>query len=361
MRKSMTMPGGRQITYAYGPDNLVSSVSYARPGYPNDVISYSYDGLGYRDVVTYPGGLLSVDYDHDANGALLKASWNSDNRGFFAEQLDAAGRIARYTRRDYGTVDDIYVRYDNRGHMKQDGSTAYLYDEAGNRAVARAPGDSLIYEYVRPSDRLQRTVRRPAGGGTATYRNYRYDAAGWLMADSIPAGSGGPRTMPFVYYASGQLATHDPQGTTPQYRYDGVGRLIMRRQTDMLNVPSYYDGVNLSNHSGLDVVHMPGVDDPIVGFASSVWRCFYIASGGRQVGVVESDGTACNSSTLTNYGGSTAYSHSFGLTREPGGSSEFKVEFFRNRWYDARTGRHGGQDFRQLSARRRRRRCPRHS
>jgi YD repeat-containing protein len=37
------------------------------------------------------------------------------------------------------------VRYDNRGNRKEDGSAAYLYDEAGNRSVARLPGDSVIY------------------------------------------------------------------------------------------------------------------------------------------------------------------------------------------------------------------------
>ncbi len=342
LRRTMSTPNGGSVSYKYGPGLLLDSMTWAPLSGDTRSATYTYDSMLRRRTTAFAGGVTAT-FRYDVNGTILRAQWGLDSLGFRATALTAAGELKEYDNVTTDGSPHVLLAYDNRGQLIQDATGTYLYDESGNRVIAKSGADSTVTFLVRAglvsgtgSDRLERAVSY-TGLNTRTHW-YRYDLSGWLVMDSLNTGTQNLR-YDNIYYASGMLRTHDYAGGVTQYRYDGLGRLINRRTSNALGEPVYYDGVNTAVDGSLDIIHEPGVDVPI--FTAT---CYVIAAGGRLFGGVGTDGAPCGPSAQ-----SGAIENSMGFTqqRQPDDAppAQFTpLSFFRNRWYDGNTGRFTQED-----------------
>ena len=345
LRRTLTMPSQRAVDYRLGPDNLISMIRYTAQGGGAyiDSVRIVYDRVGRRDSVVFRPKAVNIDYDH--SGTLLQATWKPAEvpYGYDLRSIDAAGRPVSYRPQGAAPVDSAV--YDRRGHQTKDGAGTYWYDAAGNRAHARIGGDTLEYKYDlgtsgAGTDRLISAVTR--SGLQTQHRGYRYNANGSMVLDSLY-----PYTKwHHVYDAAGHLRSHDPNPlTAPQYRYDGFGRMFIRRVGTTSNIVAY-DGTNVAQYGTTEYIHGDGVDDPLVVLKAT--PCYYVTAGGRVFGLMDLVGQDClGSLDEADEAGAILNSTNFDLYRYPevaSSSPNVQLSYFRNRWYDSRTGRFTQED-----------------
>jgi len=149
------------------------------------------------------------------------------------------------------------------------------------------------------------------------------------------------------------------QAEDPTCIYDPIERLVFPCGTEGA---LSYDGDNVVRTSHDDdelkwsFVHSPGIDNPIMGHRQVVIEnsheyIYYVTDGrGRQLAVGEASGQDFTDTGHTSqYFGRAAHAggvhNSFGFSAARQPSAELAgLSFFRNRWYDQRTGRWTQED-----------------
>jgi len=194
----ITLPSGREITYARNANGQVSSVTADVAGSPvNLAASITYLPFGPISGFTYGNSLtFSATYDQDYNP----------------------------TSRAVSTIYNHTYDTDDNGNIIQIGGTDYAYDEL-NRLEEEDSGSAINYTYDATSNRLTKV-----NGGTTTTtvpstsnkisavgaNSYTYDAAGNITDDG---------TNTYTWNDAGQLAevlvSSTPVGT---YTYDSQNR-----------------------------------------------------------------------------------------------------------------------------------------
>jgi RHS repeat-associated protein len=269
---SVTEPGGRQLTYTYWSNGLVSTVSDG-----TRTVTYHYDdgNLNLTSVVDVLGGTTSYTYDSLHRLTFLKAPTcnvtpgcpglkiDYDSNGRVGKQTDPAGNFGTYT---YATSWPLFTTtvtdplghqtvYDYALNLPIDivqaantslaAKTTFAYDPAtlGTAAITKPDlqtdtatydlrgnqlsttdslGNRLTYTYNSLSEPL--TVQDPMGVVTT----YTYDSNGNPLTSSTPlVGSNSNQITTYTYsdtnHPGDVTAVTDPTNRTVTYTYDSYG------------------------------------------------------------------------------------------------------------------------------------------
>lgn len=395
--KMVTSHGGNvdSVRYFYGTvtgDLDSMRVWWGAPLGASRKISFTWDVLGRRRIVTYPNGMTAT-IRYDATGTLRRLI--SRNRGYTgglndrfhfdlkSDQIDPGGRIVHQDLICYGwgnngedplgspcgnnsevaTTNENNLfgmlqrqvrtgvspetqtrRYDRSGNL------AYQHTTAGNQAwqysfVTHAGGaKSNVLLSALDSNSVQWLFgfnndlgRRLETRGGQPYARYWYDALGRTSGINKVGGSMtfGPNRC--QYDPDGQLA--DPCETaSPRLVFQGPNVL----------------GTVATTGSDWRFMHGPGTDDAVIGLyrapAAPAVEFYWVTDGaGRQLAVATPDGSL--NSTQVNqlqvsggsYAGGTSNSYGFGASRF--GTADIPtMSFFRNRVYDQESGRFTQED-----------------
>ena len=156
----MTDPTGEHTTYSYNGLGLLQSVTY--PDGSTKSIAYGTDDL--PTTVTLPMG-ETVDYTRDAAGHVVS-------------QQTSGGDASNFT-------------YDANGDMtsSQDaaGTTVYKYDADGNVIEIDNPDGSFLQFKAQPIGRVVRVTAETSSRTTSYVTSYGYDPAGNHHRSSIPS------------------------------------------------------------------------------------------------------------------------------------------------------------------------------
>ena len=281
----------------------------------------------------------NIDYLYDHDGTLLDVTWLNDdgheNYYRVATRLPS-GDVGSYNEK-LGTQSSsaTVLAYDHRGQMTQDpANVTHLYDAAGNRIRSWGLNDSTVYEYNGKS-RLFKVSKFVGSSLTAERHGYRYDLAGWQVMDSTM--NANPLKRPMIYNAAGRQRTRDVVTGATQYRQDGLGRLVMRTTSSGERLV-FYDGHNIADDLGQQVSFPGSIDETVM-----TNGCSFITDGNRLIA-----GVGANCANISpGQVGSIGNSNGFDLIRqedEVPQAAGSELSFFRNRWYDSRTGRFTQED-----------------
>ena len=324
----------RTVRYARGKDNVLDSLSWG-----SKQLRITYDNLGRRQNLYFPTGVNGT-FSYDGDGRLTSVVGNGVDYQF--TEFDGAGRPLMATRNGFGGFANLSWQYDSQGQIKamNDGSTpfSYQYDKGGNRTIETIGGQRFVYEYVPGTNRLEERCASTTSNCTwaSEWTKYSYNENGDMTRKQTHSGL----DIPHYRTAAGQITTL--ASTQVQWRYDGLGRLVMRRDGNSMNRLTAYDGMNTGWHQGTFFFHGDGSDDPLV--QSNATDCYFIAQGARLYSYVGDSGVNCSGSweTAGKFAGAISQSHSFGLSASNEATTE--MSFFRNRWYDSKTGRFTQED-----------------
>ena len=390
-RRRMIMNSGKDtVDYSYGASGDLSTIT-ARFDTMNAnshtmVFTFTWDKLGRRTSVTYPGNIV-VTLSYDPNGALRQVkSVNpaqnvsvTDRLDFTwrNRQVDGAGRTLRQTavcdqwnngdaaevpcpgapmdtKNRYNRLGGLVyqqatggqpadsMQYDGSGNMLfryrgSDGSrTHFVMSTTSNRLAYDSTGSThrrVIQGYNREGARISEAPADTTQSSTIFFKWYYYDGLGRLSGSR---------------YAT--WTTHlDIHWNTDNCRYDADGQLV--KACDNSSPLLYLDGPNaIGNTDAWWFVHGPGIDDPLVAvkrdaYGSFTRLLFIVTDGtGRRYAVGDKDGAIHEDDLNTNggaswrYSGATSQANTFGAARMQNGTLP-GVSYFRNRSYDARTGR----------------------
>jgi RHS repeat-associated protein len=257
---------------------------------------------------------------------------------------DGFGRPLALTRTDQSGTTNSTWNYDLQGQIIYEATTGsnatYVYDKAGNRTRETLSGGvRYLHTYIPNTNRLEKRCAANTSwlcisGGT--YDQYSYNENGDMTRKQTNTGL----DIPYFRTAAGQITTLF--ATAVHYRYEGLGRMVMRRDGQSLNQITGYDGHNVAWHNGSFFLHGDGVDDPLV--LSVATNCYYVTEGGRMLGYLTESGGDCSANweQMGKFAGAIANSYGFALNRSRESYSE--LSFFRNRWYDSKTGRFTQED-----------------
>ena len=326
----------REVDYGRGADNLFTSLAWA-----GKTLTIGYDDLGRRQHLNLPfGDTATFTYDGDGRFQRMKVD-NYIDHNFTS--FDGFGRPLALIRVDHSDTHTGNWTYDLQGQIKttsQAGSSSsYEYDKAGNRTRETLDQIRYLHSYVPDTNRLDKRCAANTSwvcisGGA--YDQYSYNENGDMTRKQTHTGL----DIPYFRTAAGQITTLF--ATTVQYRYDGLGRMVMRRDGQSMNQITSYDGNNVAWHNGAFFLHGDGVDDPLVLSMGS--DCYYATQAGRMLAYLTHGGGDCSTNweDIGKFAGAIANSWGFGLNRSHESYSE--LSFFRNRWYDAKTGRFTQED-----------------
>jgi YD repeat-containing protein len=291
---SVTLPGGRVITYTYTPADLLETISDSL----GNSIAFSYDSEGnrIREEVRDPAGALAgyLDFEYDAHNRLMKtmqpdrafAERLYDDRGNLTQVTDPENKTTGY---QYDALDrmihviepgptDTRMSYDSANAVTavrdaEDKVTGFTYDDLGRRVEENSP-DSGITAYAH--DQFNNLIARTdAAGMTVTYT---YDALNRLTAEQYPDAG---RNVTYTYDQGangiGRLTgMTDPSGTTV-YRYNGLGQFISQERANSgmasATLSLAYDAASgelagMVYPSGLEVTYRRDANGHISGIAA---------------------------------------------------------------------------------------------
>ena len=290
---SVTLPGGRVITYTYTPADLLETISDSL----GNSIAFAYDNEGnkIREEVRDPAGTLAkyLNFEYDAHNRLMKTIQPDgafegrlyDDKGNLTQVTDPENKTTDY---QYDALDrmihviepgptDTRMSYDNANAVTEvkdaeDKMTGFTYDDLGRRVEENSP-DSGISAYA--YDQVGNLISKAdATGMTVTYT---YDVLNRLTAEQYPDAS---RNVTYTYDQGangiGRLTgMTDPAGNTV-YRYNGLGQLISQERTNSnmagANLVFAYDTVSgelagMVYPSGLEVTYSRDASGRISGIA----------------------------------------------------------------------------------------------
>lgn len=362
-----------------------------------DSVRFAWDELGRRRTLSYAdrsgtSAPLVVRFAYGSDGHMRRLCTTHGGSPTYADSLqfrmehdsvDFAGRIlstemdetdstCEYTK--WSSPSEFTYEYDKRGQLLQrtaDADTAqYRYDDSGNRIWYKwwiisttQERDSLVYSTG--SNRMQYWYRQvtdstyfstpilysadgarvrewPTGDYAKYFRFNFYDALGRFTGNAWYLGQVG---IPYYQFFPNVC------------KYGPLGRLIVPcNDSDAGVYQLYYDGDNVVR-TGADAdstgtwtfVHGPGVDDPLMGLYNGVGSqykvyLYWLTDGrGRQYVVADSTGKYYGSNPVIwakghKYSGGVTNAQSFSNSRLSNTSLP-DLSFYRNRFYDQRTGR----------------------
>ena len=232
---SITDPSGGVTTLAWDDmDRLIERV------FPDgSVETTTWDAMGLRTSVDVDGDVTAWTYD--ARGRQLSQS-NPDGSSL-EWTYDLMGRLETTTG-TVGALEHTITRtYDAAGRLATVGdgarSTAYLYDEAGNRTgEERSNGSSSSWSYD-PVNRLTHIEHFDASGATMAAFEYALDAVGNRVGVTEADGS----TVDWTYDAAHRLVAEERAGAVSRsgsWVYDAVGNRI-EQTVDAVTTSRLYD------------------------------------------------------------------------------------------------------------------------
>ncbi|KJS02036.1 MAG: hypothetical protein VR68_03985, partial [Peptococcaceae bacterium BRH_c4a] len=196
---SSTSASGSTVSYGYDARSLLTQLTNGR----GQKAEFRYDAAGRITSADYPEE--TVSYTYDGNGNLLTVK---DNNGTITREYDVLNRVKKYT--------------DSRGNVIQ-----YGYDTVGNLTALTYPGGRQVrYEY----DAANRLTRVTDWAGRAT--SYEYDANSRLVRTTRPNGT----VLTADYNAAGQILQQkdvDGSGRTIvqyDYTYDSAGNITTEQE-----------------------------------------------------------------------------------------------------------------------------------
>ena len=369
------------LFYSYGADGQLAKLKVQWvTGQPADSFLFYWDGLGRRDSLVYPNGAY-IGYGYDADGHLRvvcsrhQANTNAvdylEHRLYYTK-LNADGSPLELRRHAGGghdadcgdapgsLVESPAFQYDGRHQVIHTGLRQYRYDKSGNRVSQRNQSggfqDSLTY--VSATNRVHHKYQSPS----QVNAEFTHDADGNRSVET-------PIThnqWRFYYYDGVGRMTGTKwfdelilqwRGGATKCRYDPLGRRY-RECGD--NSPGWasFDGENVTRLEGgftyphWRFVHGTGLDDPLVGLrnVNGIYEKFYYLTDGRgrQLAFTDSVGNDRQGELVyTQNGGNQAggitASHGFENQRAEAPEAP-QLSFYRNRYYDQRTGRFTQED-----------------
>jgi RHS repeat-associated protein len=395
--KMVTVHGGNvdSVRYFYGAttgDLDSMRVWWGAPLSASRKVSFVWDVLGRRRLVTYPNG-MTVTFRYDAGGAMRRLI--SRNRGYTGglndrfhfdlenDQIDPGGRILHQDLICYGwgnngddplgnpcgsnaqvsTTNEYNLfgmlqrqvrtglspetqtrRYDRSGNLAYQHSTlenrAWQYNHVthpgggkSNVLLSAVDSNSVQWLFVFSGDLARRSETRDG----LAYARYWYDALGRTSGVTKAGG-----TMTF----GPNRCQYDPDGQMADPCETASPRLIFHGPNVV--------GTVATTTSDWRFIHGPGTDDPVIGLyravaAPAVEFYWVTDGGGRQLAVATPNGSI-NSTQLNQlqvsggaYAGGTSSSYGFGASRF--GTADIPtMSFFRNRVYDQESGRFTQED-----------------
>lgn len=274
---------------------------------PLGTIGYTYDAASRRLTMSYPGSVLTINYDYDTAGNVTKIRENGATTGVSVLATYAFDDLGRRSSVTFGNGSVQSFGYDANQRLAtltnnlggavtvHDLAQTFAYNPAGQiESVARS-NDAYAWQahynvdraYV--ADGLNRIM---SAGGTA----YTYDARGNLSINGYAYSSENLLTSVWgvaslSYDPLGRLFQLSPASGWTRFGYDGVDLIL---ETDHLgNVRRY--------------VHGPGIDNPIVWYEgsaiNSTTRRFLMADErGSVVSVTDSAGATLGLNAYDEYG-----------------------------------------------------------
>lgn len=203
--QTLTYPSGRVMSYSYGTDGRLASLSYQGQSV---VSAVQWQPFGPPTGWTQGNGRVVVR-NHDRNGRLTGHSLEGGLRGIV---YDVQGRIERVEEpgRTLGYAYDAADRL--AGEAGPGWAKGYGYDANGNRVAQTDETGTTTYALVGGSNRLL-----AAGGAQA--RAFEHDAAGLMTRD-------GSRV--YVHDARNRLAGYGSW----TYGYNGLGQRVSKTSTN---------------------------------------------------------------------------------------------------------------------------------
>lgn len=255
---SVTSPAGDTVHFAYDEAGLL----VRRWTDEGDEVGYTYDHAGRRTAMRDSSG--TTRYAYDAYGRLTSVTWPSD--ATYRWEYDAAGQLRTLT---YPDGAHVHYRFDLNGRLaalrdSQAGEAVYAVDPDGRLLTEQLPG-GWARRYAYEGGLLSSFSELRSGGvraahvtltrdsegrivrheGDGVVREFAYDPAGQLVAESLDGPGGrtrtdlgydiaGNRTMTVtdgtatrcLYDAADQLTAVETAGRRIRYGYDGAGRLV---------------------------------------------------------------------------------------------------------------------------------------
>jgi RHS repeat-associated protein len=253
-RTSMIDPTGL-TTYTYDSLNRLTSITNNQ----GRVTSFQYDALGRRTSMTHANGVVT-SYTYDAASQLLS----------LAHQLGAT------------TINSFAYTYDKVGNRKSkadsSGTANYTYDVLNRLTQAVNPLPTNPLETFNYDPVGNRTNSNQNGASNFNQANqlledanfaYQYDNSGNMTRKTAKVG--GAITQ-FEYDAENKLVRAVTNGTSANYRYDGLGRRVEKEVISVgTTVTRYvYDNEDiLLELTGTNAIvarytHGPGIDEPLI-------------------------------------------------------------------------------------------------
>ena len=334
-RTTMTGPQGGLTNYVYDSLNRLTSVRDPS----SRTTSFAYDALGRRTSMTHANGIVtSYNYDTASQLTRLAHQLGTTTINSFDYTYDKIGN--RKTKVDLNNGTYNYT-YDTLNRLTQavnplpsNPLESYTYDAVGNRTSSNQNGLSLF--------NLANQLTEDASF------TYQYDNDGNLTRKATKVG--GAFTN-YEYDAENKLVRVVNNGTTINYKYDGMGRRI---EKEIIQVGSkisryVYDSEDIlfevdgSNNIVARYTHGPGIDEPLI-LEKGVENFFYHADGlGSITELTNQSGTLVQGYTYSSFGkveslldSNFVQPYTFtGRETDP----ETRLYFYRARSYDPSIGR----------------------
>lgn len=270
---SVTDPAGKSITYSYGPEGDLVSVTDRE----NNETKFGYSTDHKHNLIDIddprPGALKPIRNEYDTDGRILSHTDANDNVIVYNHNL-ATGVEEVTNRLNKATQ----YKYDNRGNVTEvkdalNNITTYTYDEYDNKTSETPPGGSAstykyedldpgfgfavitkdmhlvteqtdalshktVYKYdenwrilktIDPKGYETRNYYSPQGNLMWTldakyrYTHYNYDTSGNMvsMTDAEDC------VTSYVYDGNGYMTSQTQNGITTEYEYDANGNRIL--------------------------------------------------------------------------------------------------------------------------------------
>ncbi len=326
-------------TYTYDALNRLTSITNNK-GFTT---SFSYDALGRRTSMTHGNGVVT-NHTYDAASQLQS----------LIHQFGAT------------TIDSFTYSYDKVGNRKSkadnNGAANYTYDTLNRLVQAVNPLPSNPLESFTYDPVGNRTNSNQNGASTFNQANqlledanfnYQYDNNGNLTRKTPK--TTGPITS-YEYDAENKLVRVVSNGTTVNYRYDGLGRRVEKEVTNVsTKVSRYiYDNEDIlleldgSNTITARYTHGPGIDEPLIMERTGA-SFFYQADGlGSITDITDSGGVIKQRYTYSSFGKIESQLDPSFVQPYTFTPREFDPEtglyYYRARYYDPTAGRFLQQD-----------------
>ncbi len=226
---SITYPTGTAVTMTCDAANRVKTVSAGGA----IVSAVTYHPSGQPEAMTYGNGkATSIGFDYRARTTSIASAGvlgltfgydGADNvKSFDNTAVANAGRTMTYDKLD---------RLETSVAPSQWGTTAYGYDELGNRTLK---SEALTTSYAYDSSNRLASASPP--GGSSTFERYANLTLTWDAAGRLSSTSDGAT---YLYDGRGRRVQKTDASGTTVYHYDDAGRVIAETLPDGTKVRDY--------------------------------------------------------------------------------------------------------------------------